>query len=157
MVIRAKRSGGEGGTGPRAGLKKAPKTLQKMHAAMKLKQLRSCHDLSEGGLAVAVAEMCMAGQIGADIDLGAIDHDEWDHTHDVDATLLFSESCTRFLVEVEQGKKFNFQTKMMGIAATPIGRFSKKNRLTIKSATGRPLVDLGLDEIRDAFQSGFQG
>ncbi len=146
-----------GGTVPRPNLKKAPKTFTKLHAATKLKQIRSCHDLSEGGLAVALAEMCMAGGVGADIDLGAIDHDDWPHEFDIDATLLFSESCTRFLVEVEQGKKFNFQTKMMGIAATPIGRFSKKNRMTVKSVTGRPLVDLGLDELRTAFQSGFQG
>ncbi|MEM8713273.1 MAG: phosphoribosylformylglycinamidine synthase subunit PurL, partial [Planctomycetota bacterium] len=120
--------GAEGGSVPRPDLKKAPKTFEKLHAATKLKQIRSCHDLSEGGLGVAIAEMCMAGGIGADIDLGAIDHDDWDHAYDIDTTLLFSESCTRFLVEVEQGKKFNFQTKMMGIAATPIGRFSKKNR-----------------------------
>ena len=99
----------------------------------------------------------MAGNLGADIDLGAVDHDDWSADYDVDATLMFSESCTRFLVEVEQGKKFNFQTKMMGIAATPIGRFNKKNRLTFKSVTGRPLVDLGIDELRAAFQSSFQG
>jgi phosphoribosylformylglycinamidine synthase II len=149
--------GEDGGSVPRPNLKKAPKTFEKMHAAMKLKQVRSCHDLSEGGLAVALAEMCMAGNIGADIDLGAIDHDDFPEGYDIDSTLLFSESCTRFLVEIEQGKKFNFQTKMMGIAATPIGRFSKKNRVTIKSVTGRPLVDVGIDELRGAFQSGFQG
>ncbi|QDV06726.1 Phosphoribosylformylglycinamidine synthase subunit PurL [Planctomycetes bacterium Poly30] len=149
--------GENGGVVPRPDLKKAPKTFEKLHAAMKLKQVRACHDLSEGGLAVALAEMCMAGNVGADIDLGAIDHDEFPDGYDRDATLLFSESCTRFLVEVEQGKKFNFQTKMMGIAATPIGRFTKKNRVTVKGTTGRDLVDVGIEELRAAFQSGFQG
>lgn len=147
----------EGGRVPRPDLKKAPKTFEKLHAAMKLKQVRACHDLSEGGLAVALAEMCMAGGVGADVDLGAIDHEPFGPGCDEDATLLFSESTTRFLVEVEPGKKFNFQTKMMGVAATPIGRFNKKPRIAIKGASGRPLVDVTLDQVRGAFQSGFQG
>ena len=129
--------GEEGGAVPRPDLERAPKVLEKLHAAMKLKQVRSCHDLSEGGLAVAVAEMCMAGGIGAEIDLGAIDHEPFPHEYDEDATLLFSESCTRFLVEIEPGKKFNFQTKMMGVAVTPVGRLSKRDRLSVK-ASGRP-------------------
>ncbi|MEM9801777.1 MAG: AIR synthase-related protein, partial [Planctomycetota bacterium] len=147
----------DGGAVPRPDLERAPACLRKLHAATKLKQLRACHDLSEGGLAIALAEMCLAGGHGADIDLSTIDHDDWGLAYDVDATLLFSESCTRFLVEVEQGKKFNFQTKMMGIAATPIGRVSKKPRVTVKGVSGRQLVDLGVEELREAFQSGFSG
>ena len=42
---------------------------------MKFQQVLACHDLSEGGLGVALAEMCMAGGLGADIDLSVIDHD----------------------------------------------------------------------------------
>jgi phosphoribosylformylglycinamidine synthase len=147
----------EGGDVPRPDLESAPTCLRKLHKATKLRQVRACHDLSEGGLAVAVAEMCMAGGVGADVDLQVIDREAYGEAYDPDATLLFSESCTRFLVEVEQGKKFNFQTSMMGIAATPIGRISKKDRLTIKGVSGRTLVDLGVEDLRAAFQSGFQG
>ena len=147
----------EGGTVPRPDLERAPSCLRKLHGATKLRQMRACHDLSEGGLAVAAAEMCMAGGLGADIDLSVIDREAFGEGYDPDATLLFSESCTRFLVEVEQGKKFNFQTKMMGIATTPIGRISKKDRLVIKGVSGKTLVDLGVDDLRGAFQSGFQG
>ncbi len=147
----------EGGRVPRPDLERAPTCLRKLHGATKLRQIRACHDLSEGGLAVAAAEMCMAGGHGADIDLAVIDREEFGEGYDPDATLLFSESCTRFLVEVEPGKKFNFQTKMMGIATTPIGRVSKKDRLVIKGVSGKPLVDLGVEDLRAAFQSGFQG
>lgn len=149
--------GENGGTVPRPDLEKAPKVFAKLHAAMKMKQVRACHDLSEGGLAVAAAEMCIAGSMGADIDLSAIDHGSFPAGYDTDTALLFSESCTRFLVEVDPGKKYNFQTKMMGVAVTPIGAFSKKDRFRVKGVTGRPLVDLGVDELRAAFQSGFQG
>jgi len=144
-------AGRPGGAVPRPDLDRAPKALRQLHGAMKLRQVRACHDLSEGGLAVAVAEMCIAGDVGADIDLSALDHEPFAEGYDEDATLLYSESCTRFLVEVEPGKKFNFQTKMMGVAVTPIGRVSKKPRLTIKGSAGHTLVDVGVDEIRAAF------
>ncbi|MEL6427691.1 MAG: phosphoribosylformylglycinamidine synthase subunit PurL [Planctomycetota bacterium] len=144
-------AGERGGAVPRPDLDRAPKAFEKLHAAMKMKQVRACHDLSEGGLAVALAEMCMAGGIGATIDLASIDHEPFPSGYDEDATLLFSESCTRFLVEVEPGKKFNFQTKMMGVAVTPIGAFVKKPRVVVKGTSGQTIVDVGIDEVREAF------
>ena len=59
--------------------------------------VRSCHDLSEGGLAVALAEMALAGGLGARASLGDVPRDDDDAN---DAALLFSESPTRFLLEV---------------------------------------------------------
>jgi hypothetical protein len=64
------------------------------------------------------------GGLGADVDLAVIDHAPFPAGYDVDATLLFSESCTRFLVEVDPGKKYTFQNKMMGVPCIPIGRLS---------------------------------
>jgi len=72
-------------------------------------------------------------------------------------TREYGADTAAYLVEVEQGKKFNFQTKMMGIAATPIGRVAKKPRVTVKGVGGRQLVDLGVEELREAFRSGFSG
>ncbi|MEZ6016543.1 MAG: phosphoribosylformylglycinamidine synthase subunit PurL [Planctomycetota bacterium] len=146
-----------GGTVPAPDLKKAPAVFAKLHGAMKLKQVLACHDLSEGGLAVALAEMCMAGGLGADVDLAVIDHEAFEAGYDTDATLLFSESCTRFLVEVEPGKKFNFQTKMMGVPCIPIGRVSGGTRIKVKGVDGRSVIDVSVDEAHAAFHGGFQG
>jgi len=146
-----------GGTVPAPDLAKAPNVFAKLHAAMKLKQVVACHDLSEGGLAVALTEMCMAGGLGADVDLSVIDHEPYPAGYDVDATLLFSESCTRFLVEVEPGKKFNFQTKMMGVPCIPIGRLSGGTRVKVKGVDGRSVIDISIAEARAAFHGGFQG
>jgi len=146
-----------GGTVPAPDLAKAPMVLAKLHAAMKLKQVAACHDLSEGGLAVALAEMCMAGGLGADVDLAVIDHGVFPDGYDRDATLLFSESCTRFLVEVEPGKKFNFQTKMMGVPCIPIGRVSGGTRIKMKGVDGRQMIDISTADARAAFHGGFQG
>jgi len=147
----------EGGTVPRPDLKKAPELLRKLHAAMKMGYVVSCHDLSEGGLAVAAAEMCLASGLGLDLDFSVVDHKHIEGNFDKDATLLFSESTTRFLVEVEPGKKFNFQTKLMGHVAIPLGRVTSNGRLKIKDVTGASLVDLGHGDMRSAFFSGFQG
>ena len=147
----------DGGQVPRPDLESAPDLLKKLHAAMKLGQIASCHDLSEGGLAVAAAEMCLAGGLGMDLDLSQLDHEEYPADYDEAATLLFSESCTRFLIEVEPGKKFNLQTKLMGHPATPLGRVSTSTKLKIKGPTGALLVEQDLDGLQRAFQGGFQG
>src|SRR5262249_26114934 len=60
-------AGGTGGVVPQPDLRLAPRIFQGLHAAMRRGLVRSCHDLSEGGLAAAVAEMVFAGGIGADI------------------------------------------------------------------------------------------
>ena len=147
----------DGGTVPRPDFEYAMETFRRLHGAMKLKQVVSCHDLSEGGLAVAIAEMCMAGGLGCDVDLSAVDHDDFPSNYDPTTTLLFSESCSRFLVECEPGKKFNLQTKLMGVAVTPLGRFGTHGHLRFKGHHGRPVADLTLDQIRTAFHSGFSG
>jgi phosphoribosylformylglycinamidine synthase subunit PurL len=57
------------------------------------------HDLSDGGLAVALAEMALAGNIGASIDLDRqIWHHEW----------LFGEDQGRYLVSVPDEKLFQW-------------------------------------------------
>jgi phosphoribosylformylglycinamidine synthase subunit PurSL len=68
-----------------------------LHSAIGRGLVRSCHDLSEGGLAVALAEMAIAGELGADIALSSVPHDV---NAASDHVLMFSESPTRFLLEV---------------------------------------------------------
>ena len=71
----------------------APTHYRHLHAAIQAGLIESCHDLSEGGLAVALAEMCISGRLGARID--ELPHDEL-------ATALFSESTGRLIVEVQE-------------------------------------------------------
>jgi phosphoribosylformylglycinamidine synthase subunit PurSL len=73
-----------------------------LHQAIRLGLIQACHDCSEGGLAVTLAEMCLAGGLGADIAL-----DQVPVTSDArpdDETLLFSESLTRLIVEIRPGR-----------------------------------------------------
>ena len=60
-------TGRAGGQVPTVDLAVAPQLFAKIHDAIRRGLVRSCHDLSEGGLAVALAEMAFAGGIGADV------------------------------------------------------------------------------------------
>ncbi len=85
----------------------APVRYRRLHAAIRSGAVRSCHDLSEGGLAVALAEMCIGGRLGARVD--ALPHTDV-------ATALFSESTGRLLVEVEPDDVEAFIEHMSGDA-----------------------------------------
>ena len=75
----------------------------------------SCHDLSEGGLAVAAAEMAMAGGLGMKIDISQA-------ASELNTTqLLFSESNTRFLVETNPASADEFQ-QLLQSADIPVCR-----------------------------------
>ncbi|MBN1122644.1 MAG: phosphoribosylformylglycinamidine synthase subunit PurL [Anaerolineae bacterium] len=75
----------------------APQTLRTLHRAIRDGLIRACHDCSEGGLAVALAEMCIAGHLGASIRLTDL---PCAADTPADDLRLFSESSTRFVVEV---------------------------------------------------------
>jgi phosphoribosylformylglycinamidine synthase len=83
--------GGEVGAAPQPD-PDAPARYRRLHAAIRAGLVRSCHDVSEGGLAVALAELCIAGRLGIAVD--ALPHP--DRT-----TALFAESTGRFVVEVD--------------------------------------------------------
>jgi phosphoribosylformylglycinamidine synthase len=71
---------------------KAPQRYQKLHEAIQNGDVESCHDVSEGGIAVAIAEMAMAGRLGAEITVAQSLTPAW---------WYFSESCGRLILEVK--------------------------------------------------------
>ena len=77
--------------------------MERLSEAMRAGLVRSCHDCSEGGIAVAAAEMAFAGNVGLKMEL-----DDVTRNTDNELKILFSESNGRFLVEVrkENGDKF---------------------------------------------------
>ena len=70
----------------------APMRYRRLHRALRSGRVHACHDLSEGGLAVALAEMAIAGRLGLQIDsLPGPDP----------VSALFSESSSRFVCEID--------------------------------------------------------
>src|SRR5262249_53428421 len=125
----------------------APRIFHKIHEAIRSGLVRSCHDLSEGGLAVAVAEMAIAGGLGADLTrLG-------DDAALPDAVLLFSESTTRFVVEVRPDKVAAFEACLGShVHLTQIGQTCKEPRLRIAGANGEWIIWAQLADLKEAWQ-----
>ncbi len=104
--------------------------------------IRSCHDISLGGFGVALAEMCLAGDLGARVEV---------QTELRADKFLFSESNTRWIVEVEEKKSEEFK-KEFSVPIQKIGSVSdKKGRLKVE-ANGKEKIDLSLDRIRRAWK-----
>jgi len=82
--------------------------MRALGAAIRAGLATSCHDLSEGGLAVAAAEMSLAGLLGLNINLADAPHTLQDG-ETLAETLLFSESASRFLVEIAPDKRAEFE------------------------------------------------
>lgn len=100
---------------------------------------KSAHDCSEGGLAVAIAESCIAGGIGADVHL----HDEL-----VPVATLFSESQSRVVLTVAEEDSENLIDLCLSheVPYAVLGTVGGE-RLTICE-----MVDASLDDMREAFE-----
>ena len=57
------------GMQPSLTTRNAPRVYRALHRAIAAGWVRACHDLSEGGLAVAAAEMCIGGRLGLELRL----------------------------------------------------------------------------------------
>ncbi len=106
----------------------------------------SCHDVSDGGLAVALAEMCIGGDVGADIDLSALGRMRSD-------AKLFSEGNGRWLVEVRKGKD-RLLPRDRRTTRTRIGVVGG-DRLSMRSS--KVLADVRVDTLAKAFNSPLWG
>ncbi len=113
----------EGGEVPKVDFEVSKKTFQAMHAAIRAGLVRACHDLSEGGLAVAAAEMGFAGEIGVNLELACVPCEGIANKDALNAVLLFSESNTRFLCEVtpQNAGRFAAVFEAAGIRAARVG------------------------------------
>ncbi len=147
----------EGGRVPRPDLVLAPRHLAALHASIAGGLVRSCHDLSEGGLAVAAAEMAFAGDLGLELDLAAVGCAPLPMGCDPEAVRLFSESCTRFLVEVEPQHEVAFQRSFAGLDCACVGVVLTEPMLSVKGLAGARLFEVSLEALRCAHQAGFQG
>jgi phosphoribosylformylglycinamidine synthase len=132
-----RKFGGKGGDVPGVDIPALKRNMANLLEAMDRRLVLSCHDCSDGGLAVAVAEMCISGQIGAQIDLSAMDGNL--------RTKLYSESNSRWIVEVD-GKDVTEFTKIMGDDAQIIG-ITKGDSLVIKDNG----VSIPVQEMRKAW------
>jgi phosphoribosylformylglycinamidine synthase len=137
---------------PKVDRKYAPRIAKKISAAIGRGLVVSCHDCSEGGLAVALAEMAFAGGLGIEIDLRGLPKSK--DCSRIDAQ-LFSESNSRYLVEVEPEKYDAFAKLMLNLPFGQIGKVTEQEMLVIKSEDGKTVIEADINSLKQAWQKTF--
>lgn len=120
-----------------------------LHAAMREKLVVSCHDLSDGGLGVALAESAFSGGLGARISLSDLLLDGVDR----DDTALFSETPCRLLVSVRPDQCPEFEEAMKGHSCSRVGEVMEAPRLKVEGLTGDAVVDADIRDLKEAWQT----
>lgn len=127
---------------------KAKRTFKAVTSAIDRGLIKSCHDISEGGLAAAAAEMAFAGGLGLKIELKKVPGKELTRNDFV----LFSESNSRFIVEVTEADKEDFEDLMKGKVCSLIGKVTKEQKIIIKGLNGKVVIDASLETLRNSWK-----
>jgi len=141
--------GAIGNNVPRVDPQQSRAAMEALSAAIESGLVKSCHDCSEGGLGVAMAEMAFAGGLGAVVYLknvprtGPLYRDDY---------ILFSESNSRFLVEVEPENEAQFIKAMKGITMAQIGHVSQEDTLQVFGLGGELILDTPISELKESWQ-----
>ena len=139
-----------GGTVPEVDALAAKDRYHKLYAAIGQGLVTACHDLSDGGLAVALAEMCIGGRLGATVELGnapvcgALSPEE----------LLYSESASRLLVSVAPEKVKAFEALFGADASYARVGVVEGDTLTVRWQ-GTPLLFCPVEDLATAFRQTF--
>ena len=144
-----KVNGQLGANVPVTDIKVAKETAKRIHQAIEKGLIRSCHDCSEGGLAVALAEMAFAGGLGIKADLRGLAKS--DDCNRADSS-LFSESNSRYIIEIEPDKFDAFAKLMLDVPFGQIGEVTKETKLVIKDEKGNNVIDLDVETLKEAWQ-----
>ena len=139
-----------GKTVPKVSVSQARKTMNSIVKAIDFDYVEACHDLSEGGLAVVISEMAFTGDYGIDLHLKNIPTPKSMQRNDF---ILFSESNSRFLVEVQEKRRRDFEALMEGVAFSVVGKVKREKHLLVYGIDDSTVVDVSLAELRNAWKA----
>ncbi|HTI13880.1 MAG TPA: phosphoribosylformylglycinamidine synthase subunit PurL [Dictyobacter sp.] len=141
---------------PQVNIEQAYQTMKTVGAAIRAGLVRSCHDLSEGGLAIAAAEMSLAGLLGAALNLTNVNLKNANKLNNDTTTIakLFSESASRFLIEItpEQQAAFEQYLHMNNVDAfTQVGHVTDSDQFVVKNGA-EELISLSMTDLQTAWK-----
>jgi phosphoribosylformylglycinamidine (FGAM) synthase-like enzyme len=113
--------------------------------------IKSAHDSSEGGLAVALAECCISGNKGVAIDLGKITQ-RWD-------TALFGEGGARIIVSIPPTHQYEFEADLrqrVGDAWQYLGTVGTETDSFQIVSVGESIVNLDIAAITDTWANAIE-
>ncbi len=142
-----------GNSAPKVRPTEGKRTMAALSLAINRGLVRSCHDCSEGGIGVAAAEMAFAGGLGMHLSLMNLPRDA-DVT--TDSMSLFSESNSRFVVEIVPEKQGAFERYMTGIPIGHIGTVLESADFVVNGTDGNEIVKTTTDRLKESWQEMFR-
>ena len=137
---------------PRVRMAMAKRTFRAIEKAINQNLLRSCHDISDGGLGCALAESSFAGGFGVEADLNAVPATGIFR----DDFILFSESQSRFIMSIRKRDLDAFARLFHGIPFGVLGKTTKNKHFKIQGIQGKTIIDLPLNQLLEAWQKPFR-
>jgi phosphoribosylformylglycinamidine synthase len=133
---------------PKVNAEKAKALYDALSRAINAGLVASCHDCSDGGAGIALAETAFAGGLGMLINLALFPSSGIDRND----KLLFSESQSRFVVTIKPTAKESFESMMKGIAMGQVGEVLAEGLLKINGLDGNRIVEEDINELKAAWQ-----
>ncbi|MFH1581730.1 MAG: phosphoribosylformylglycinamidine synthase subunit PurL [Pseudomonadota bacterium] len=137
---------------PRVDFKGNRVTFELLSQCINKGLVRSCHDISDGGLGVTLAEMAFSGNVGINVSLLKVKH-RINKNELRDDIILFSESNGRFVVEIEKNKKKEFEKILEGVPLSWIGYTVQEETLTVTGIDDSIVLNCDLSCLKQAWQN----
>jgi phosphoribosylformylglycinamidine synthase subunit PurSL len=130
----------------------AKRTFVALERAIRQGLIRSCHDVSDGGLGCALAESSFAGGLGVDISLSSAP------AKDIfrDDFLLFSESASRFVVSVRERDLPSFERMFRLVPYGIVGMTRRGREFRVRGLRGDVIINLPVEGLLNAWQNPFR-
>jgi len=143
-------SGFIGNSVPRVNAARARLAFDAISKASSRGVIKAMHDCSEGGIGVAAAEMAFSGGLGMEIFLSEVPYEK---THQKrNDFILFSESNSRFIVEVDKKNQKKFEKLLGGVPFGLIGYVSKGKEFRVYGLDGKACVGVQIDKLKEVWQ-----
>jgi phosphoribosylformylglycinamidine synthase subunit PurSL len=126
----------------------ALKIYRSLSKAIQTGLIASCHDCSDGGLAVALCETAFAGSLGMSVNLDSV---PYRGKKRVDY-ILFSETASRFVVTIHPAAKAKFEKIMVGNVISEIGHITTDGLFQVRGADGRLIIKEKIAKFKETWQ-----
>ncbi|MFA5105847.1 MAG: AIR synthase-related protein [Candidatus Micrarchaeia archaeon] len=138
----------KGGKAPAPDAKTFYKMYCKLHKAIMSGFVRSCHDCSDGGMAVALAETAFAGGFGASIDISKIPCEQGMKNDEI----LFSESQGRFIITVREKDTARLEKKLAGFPLARVGAISEEPVFKVSDSSGAAIIEENVNSLKESWK-----
>lgn len=139
----------KGNTPPTLDFELEARTMKTVLECIRQGLVTSCHDISKGGLGVAIAEMAIVSGRGASLDLTFVPGKRMREDE-----FLFSESNSRFLITTKQSSRL---LEVLSEAKVPAARVGTVGNGSLRLTLNSNSIDCSLTELRAAYLDSLQG